>query len=425
MNTLTTIPVIVSLGMGVLIALPAAAAGKDPVVTVATFNHCKVDCAGSRTPWATRQKAVVRTILALKADVVAVQEADASVSALAERLRPKGYVLANTDDWGCSGDAGRCVADSFLFYRASAIEMAPVSEPTTQSPPPAWCAPYLNADAPPFTEPPAFTEPEPEQPTLPPSDPGYEAAWAAYQDAYAAWLKRSEAAEDAWYEYEDQVDRWWFAHERCAEYRSWKPFADVSEGIRALSGLTKSSWPFGVDDRGWSYAYLRDKRTSSDFVAVSVHLPNEKTPAAEQVRVAAAEGLVRHLRADARARGLAGIPIVVAGDLNSFQRRQPRGAQRRFTSAGFTDAYDAGKQVNGTVPTVNMRTLKRDPFPPRPHHAPRPARLDYIFVDRGRPEVYEVFLRLRKGRFDDRYRPSDHNPVKARLRLSAFRAPTP
>ncbi len=306
--------------MGVLIvavaSLPAplaevTAAGEGTVVTIATYNVCKRTCGSGRYDWRNRRAAAVRSIAASGADVVAVQEAAGTVGQLARRLRPRGYLLANSQTSGC----GRgCTQDSFVFYRSSVV--APLG----------------------------------------------------------------------------------------------------AEGTATLSSVTASAWA-GTFDRGWAWAYFRHVATGARFLVTSVHLPNGKTQAMERLRVASIQGVVASLRDNKAQRALSFIPTVVAGDLNSFSRRQPHGAQWILTQSGFRDAFAAPTRRNAKVPTVNVTGRFRNPFPVRPFRFRRPARLDYVFFDQGVPLRYEVFLRLRGGRFDDRYRASDHNMVLGTVRI--------
>lgn len=78
----------------------------------------------------------------------------------------------------------------------------------------------------------------------------------------------------------------------------------------------------------------------------------------------------------------------------------------------------ARQRTNPRVATVNVTRRHRDPFPVRPVRSDTPARLDYVLVAGGRPVAYEVLLRLIHGRFDDRYRGSDHNLVLGTVRLA-------
>jgi endonuclease/exonuclease/phosphatase family metal-dependent hydrolase len=115
--------------------------------------------------------------------------------------------------------------------------------------------------------------------------------------------------------------------------------------------------------------------------------------------------------------GVSGVPILIMGDLNSYWQRQPRGAQWILGKHGFRDAYTAKKRINPEVPTINVTSTRRNPFPAKPFRFDKPARLDYVLFDRGKARRYEVHVRLKGGRFDNRYRSSDHNLVRATLRL--------
>lgn len=187
-------------------------------------------------------------------------------------------------------------------------------------------------------------------------------------------------------------------------------------GTARLSAVSGVRWT-GSYDRRWAWAYLRQRATGQPVLVASVHLPNEKTRLGERLRRAAARGLVAHLEAHRQSRGLPPLTTVIAGDLNSFGRRQPNGAHRVIRTTGFTDAYTAPSRTHARVATINVTRKHRDPFPARPFRSDSPARLDYVFVARGRPLTYEVFLKLRGGRFDNRYRGSDHNLVLASLHL--------
>ena len=109
------------------------------------------------------------------------------------------------------------------------------------------------------------------------------------------------------------------------------------------------------------------------------------------------------------------------GDLNSFQKRQPKGAQTVFYRSGFVDAFAADRRINARYPTVNITPVTRRwggflPAPPK--YSGLASRIDYILVKNAvKPQRYEVFLKLRNGRFDPRFRGSDHNLVRARLSL--------
>lgn len=191
------------------------------------------------------------------------------------------------------------------------------------------------------------------------------------------------------------------------------------EGTATLSAVTDVPWSGTTYDRGWSWAYLRHKASGMPMLVASVHLPADKSPQGERLREAGARGIVRYLEANKQMRGMSRVPTFIAGDLNSFRERQPSGAQSIIERAGYRDVHRVGRRENARVPTINVTRAHRNPFPARPFRSRTPARLDYVFSDQGLPLHYEVFLRLEAGRFDDRYRSSDHNLVLGTVRLPA------
>ena len=112
--------------------------------------------------------------------------------------------------------------------------------------------------------------------------------------------------------------------------------------------------------------------------------------------------------------------LVIGGDFNSYQRRQPHGAQQVLADAGLIDGYSAPVKVNGNYSTVNYtpKTRKFKGFPPRPYfYARNTTRIDYIFSSVA-PRRHEVVLHLTgNGLFDNAYRASDHNMVMVDLPL--------
>lgn len=379
---------------------PTVAKVPKPVVTVASYNICKQACGAGRFSWDNRRPAVVRSIVASHADVVLVQEAANSVVEIAEDLSAYGYRLANSETGKCPGN---CTLDSFVFYRESTIAPAPLR--TANPPIPEACQTYLGVDQPPFQAP-AY----PEYPTIDPNDPGYQAALDEY-------YRQLDAYDAAYRQYTKDVRRWWTEWQSCQIYANWQPFTENFEGTNTLAQVANTQWPAAIMDRGWSYAYLRDKRSGAGFLAVSVHLPNEKTDPGERVRLAAARGLLAAIEKDKSQRGLMKVPTILGGDLNSYQRRQPRGAQFLFKKGGFTDAYTAPARTNGDAATVNVTPAFPNPFPPRPFRSADPARIDYVLFNRGKAVHYEVLLKLKGGQFNNKYRGSDHNLVLGSIRI--------
>ena len=203
--------------------------------------------------------------------------------------------------------------------------------------------------------------------------------------------------------------------------------APVLESQRTLAGmvsqrsLTKGApWGGVKQDRTISWALLRTKSTGNTFMVISMHLPNEKTGAGESVRNAVARAVARWSRRKAIAHGYRKLPTIVMGDLNSHAGRQPNGAQKQFTNAGFTDAYNAPRGRNRKYSSINFNqsSARWLGFPPRPFvYGPSGTRLDYILSrNTGRARSWELMLRLKSnGAFDNRFRGSDHNLIRATI----------
>ena len=198
------------------------------------------------------------------------------------------------------------------------------------------------------------------------------------------------------------------------------PLKSASQSL-ATWGTPALSRP--VQDRNLTWGLFRDRASGGAFIAVSIHLPNEKSAKAETYRKHLARNIGPRLETWRQKIGAPSVPVVLMGDLNSFARRQPRGAQWILGRQGFLDTYTAPRKVNGKVTTVNTSSTSRDPFPPAPRRSDKPTRIDYVMVDNGTALRYEVHLRLKRGRFDNRYRGSDHNLVKATVKLPRIGLP--
>jgi endonuclease/exonuclease/phosphatase family metal-dependent hydrolase len=187
-------------------------------------------------------------------------------------------------------------------------------------------------------------------------------------------------------------------------------------GLSVIAGV-----PFGlIQDRNASWAFLTPNGSSRTTLYVSVHLPTQKTPQAEALRVAVATRLRPWANELIAQSGLAAVEVVIAGDFNSYQKRQPNGAQQILTNAGMVDGFAAPELVNANYGTVNYtpKTKKFKGFPPAPYFYSRnPTRIDYVFSTVA-PLRHEVVLRVTPdGRFDNAYRASDHNMVMVDLPL--------
>lgn len=191
-------------------------------------------------------------------------------------------------------------------------------------------------------------------------------------------------------------------------------------GMVGLSTIAKMR--FAYQDRAVSWAFLTPRGSTRPTLYLSVHLITQKTSRGETYRRAAARHLSSFAKGLIARSGLKGaVPVVVSGDFNSYQRRQPNGAQTIMTRHGFTDGYQAPVRANANYGTINRapKINKYKGFPPGPYRYGRisPARIDYVFSTVA-PLRHEVVLRLKSnGRFDDRFRASDHNMVLVDLPL--------
>lgn len=174
-----------------------------------------------------------------------------------------------------------------------------------------------------------------------------------------------------------------------------------------------------IQDRAVSWAFMSPMGSDRVTLVISVHLATEKNALGEAARV----GVAARLRpwADSMI-AASGRPaeIVIAGDFNSYDRRQPLGAQRILADSGLINSYNAPVRVNGDIGSVNMapKIAKFKGFPPAPYrYRANTTHIDYVFstVAPLRHEV--VAFLLPDGSFDNAYRASDHNMVVADLPL--------
>lgn len=199
------------------------------------------------------------------------------------------------------------------------------------------------------------------------------------------------------------------------------PNDDVTVGMTGLSVIAQT-WHSSIQDRGVSWAFLTPIGSSRATMYVSVHLPTQKNAVGEALRVAIAKRLRPWANAIIRASGLAKAELVIGGDFNSYDRRQPAGAQDVVAEAGLIDGYTAPVKVNFHFGSINNapKIAKYKGFPPRPYYYAKidPCRIDYIFST-VKPLRHEIVLRLTKsGKFDNAYRASDHNMVLVDLPLA-------
>lgn len=193
----------------------------------------------------------------------------------------------------------------------------------------------------------------------------------------------------------------------------------AAAGMAGMSTIAQVDFG-GTQDRNVAYAFLTPVGSTRTALYLSAHLPTEKTAEGERLRVAVASRLRPWANELIAASGLGDVNIVVGGDFNSYQRRQPYGAQQVLADSGLIDGFAAPEKANANYSTVNYtpKTRKYKGFPPRPYfYRSNTTRIDYIFSTVA-PRRHEVVLHLtRKGTFDNRYRASDHNMVLVDLPL--------
>lgn len=363
----------IAVALVALLPAPASAAKRTttdgPTLRVATYNVCKSTCKGGKWSWSNRRGKVANILSALNADVIATQETPTLPYAgttqwadLAGLMRGRGLRIASMED-GCSEG---CTRDSHIYYNPATVEvLTGLMGPTDDPAPPAPCMRY----------------------------------WDQRDDL-------NPRRRDPWY-------RDWFSY-TCNRYMTWEPQEELSAGMVSQEELSGMDWG-GIQDRNLSWAFMRHRATRKVFLVLSVHLPNEKNAIGEQARQAVATNLPGWAAALSSGLGLPNVPVLIGGDLNSYQERQPAGAHEILARAGYVDGFDADERINERYATVNKNGVinaRFDGWPAKPYKYNRPGtRIDYVFGKGLTPVRYELFLRLRGDAFDERYRASDHNPV--------------
>jgi endonuclease/exonuclease/phosphatase family metal-dependent hydrolase len=186
-------------------------------------------------------------------------------------------------------------------------------------------------------------------------------------------------------------------------------------GSSSYSSSCSMELPILSDDsegrrRSAAYAKFKDKATGTAFWFVSVHLDERHSATvSSEVRYnqlrgaqsAAVLGKIASLNTT-------GLPVIVGGDLNSWQNIQVGDAPKEtLLKAGFVDSASAPNAINLQYPTVNHFnvTLKAPGYGYGP-------RLDGLFVKGGTPLTHENVTKA-----VDYARPSDHNLIVSDMEL--------
>ncbi len=196
------------------------------------------------------------------------------------------------------------------------------------------------------------------------------------------------------------------------------PSSAVASGLDPASAVRKISW-----------AYLQGGNGTGPFLVLSIHTSNGKDGATEASRVALGQALGPWADAWNAAHGLAGVPTVMLGDLNSYKKRQPNGMQQVLVGSGWLDAATAPERRNVQYSTINHNpklAANEQGFPRAPYifrtSRSNPVldatRIDYVMARGGDVSAadYEVVIRLlADGSFDPQYQASDHQMVRSTI----------
>ena len=182
-------------------------------------------------------------------------------------------------------------------------------------------------------------------------------------------------------------------------------------------------------NREFSWAYLEGLNGTGTFLAVSVHLNNEKNARGKKDRELVGKGFTTWAKKLNKASGLNGVPMILMGDFNSYDNREPKGMLYELAADGWKDSFEAPNnefKFFGDAYTTSYTKGNRSGWPKRPIKSGDPVRIDYImyFGERLHADAYQVALRLKDdGTFDNKYRGSDHMMVQAIIRFDQVATP--
>jgi|GEM_PF-2141667 len=195
----------------------------------------------------------------------------------------------------------------------------------------------------------------------------------------------------------------------------------IASGVQSTRSLARSvTWDKSTYDRQFTWARMSSKATGHQFYVVSTHLEQGTSSTVQKMRKAAAAGVRSFIAAKAKADGQPDAPIVVLGDLNS-DSRWTSGPQVDMVKAGYTSATNAASTTRRKDTTSNSHNASKDHgYPVKPYkYAYTGTRIDYVFVKNGSgvSRFVNQMILTSSGKFDERYRGSDHNLQWARIRI--------
>lgn len=207
---------------------------------------------------------------------------------------------------------------------------------------------------------------------------------------------------------------------------------DLPEGIPSAGQGRLTDIADGLSyakKREFSWAYLEGLNGTGTFLAVSVHLNNETNARGKKDRELVGNAFTKWAEDLNKASGLEGVPMILMGDFNSYDNREPKGMLYELKEDGWLDSFEAPTneyKFFGDAYTTSYTKSNRSGWPKRPITSSDPVRIDYVMYksDRLHADAYQVALRLNEdGTFDNNYRGSDHMMVQAIIRFDPV--PTP
>lgn len=176
-------------------------------------------------------------------------------------------------------------------------------------------------------------------------------------------------------------------------------------------------------NREFAWAYLEGLNGSGPFLTISMHLNNETNSAGKKDRELVGDAITTWAQDLNTTSGLTGIPMILVGDFNSYDAREPKGMLFELGKSGWLDSFEAPTnefKFFGDAYTASYSKNNRSGWPKRPITSSDPVRIDYVMYkgERLNADAYQVALRLNEdGTFDDLYRGSDHMMVQAIIRF--------
>jgi endonuclease/exonuclease/phosphatase family metal-dependent hydrolase len=207
---------------------------------------------------------------------------------------------------------------------------------------------------------------------------------------------------------------------------------DLAEGIPSAGQGRLSDIVGGLryaKNREFSWAYLEGLNGTGTFLAVSVHLNNEKNARGKKDRELVGDAFTKWAEDLNKASGLEGVPMILMGDFNSYDNREPKGMLYELADDGWLDSFNAPTneyKFFGDAYTTSYTKGNRSGWPKRPITSSDPVRIDYVMYkgESLQADAYQVALRLKEdGTFDNNYRGSDHMMVQAIIRFAPTTKP--